>query len=296
MPKLSFPVLRFIVPDGMGGIPFGTLTALASMIAFAGCRFTPEPPAPPMALSQKVRWSGGLAVTYADSLVTSEDSLRTGNAFRIHDFGFPDPDSARLRLFEFAHAYDAFAAYQLAAGPDAMAERHFSEDSLYLFHHDRYLGELTLPMAKVQGDELIDNLSFQGEALFLMPKEFEAFPLLGRIPHSERIITHHFLGRAWRGPVFTVAYRCHGDTATAFRAFAQENRLMEEWVGAWKGDKDSLDWGREVHFLGQDEFRRPLIFWKFSEAVMGFEGCSDTILALQYAEKMKKTAILWPKP
>ncbi len=280
----------------MGGILSATLTALASMIAVAGCRFTPEPPAPPLPLSQKVRWSGGLAATYADSLVASEDSLRTGNAFRIHDFGFSDSDSTRLRLFEFAHASGAYAAYQLVAGPDAMAESHFREDSVWRFHHDRFLGELTLQRAQVQGDELIDNLSFQGETLFLKPKEFEAFPLLGRIPHSERIISDHFLGRAWRGPVFTVGYHCHGDTATAFRAFAQESRQMEEWMGAWKGEKDSLDWGREVHFQGQDEFRRPLIFWKFSEAVMGFEGCSDMILALKYAEKMKKTAILWPKP
>jgi hypothetical protein len=285
MPKLPFPVLQRVI--------------LACVFALAGCRFTQEPPAPILPLSQKVRWSGGLAVSYADSLVATEDSLQTGKAFRIHDFGFSDPDSTRLRLFEFAQAFGAYAAYQHAAGPEEIAESHFRQGpqgSKWRFHHDRFFGELTSQRVQPQGDELIDNLSFQGEALFLKPKEFEAFPLLGRIPHSERVIADHFLGRAWRGPVFTVAYRCHGDTATAFRAFAQESGLLEEWMSAWKGEMDSLDWGREIHFQGQDEFRRPLIFWKFSEAVMGFAGCSDTILALKYAEKMKKTAILWPKP
>lgn len=275
-------------------IPLVRQAALAFVMVCGGCRFTRESPAPPLELSQKIRWSGSLAVSYADSLIATEDSLRTGNAFRIHEFGFPD--STHLRLFEFAHAYGAYAAYQRIAGTEAVAESHFRENSTWRFHHDLFLGELTSPQGQEQGDELMENLSFRGETLFLKPKEFEAFPLLGRIPLSERVIAEHFLGRDWRGPVFTVAYRCHGDTATAFRAFAQDAGQMEEWMGAWKGDKDSLDWGREIHFQGQDEFHRPLIFWKFSKAVMGFAGCPDTILALNYAQKMKKTAIFWPKP
>ena len=282
MPKLSFP--------------FPLLTILASVFMLAGCRFSQEAPAPPLPLPQKVRWSGGLAASYADSVVASPDSLSLGNAFRIHDFTFSDPDSTRLRLFEFANAYSAYASFQRVSGLEGMADGHFRDGSVWRFHHDRYFGELTSQQDQAQGDEGIENLTFQGEALFLMPKEFDAFPLLGRIPHSERVVPDHFLGHNWRGPVFTVAYRCHGDTATAFRAFAQEATVIQEWMGAWKGKTDSLDWGREIHFQGQDEFRRPLIFWKFSNAVMGFEGCFDSVLASEYAEKMKKTAILWPKP
>jgi hypothetical protein len=269
---------------------------LLSVFVLAGCRFTREAPAPPLPLSQKVRWSGNLASGYSDSLIAPGDSLNWGNAFRIHDFTFSDPDSTRLRLFEFAHPYGAYAAYQRVSDLEGIVEGHFHDGPVWRFHHDRYSGELTSRLDNARGDELIENLTLQGEPLFLKPKEFESFPLLGRIPHSERIIAEHFLGRDWHGPVFTVAYRCHDDTATAFRAFAQEDKMLEGWLGAWKGQTDSLDWGREIHFKGEDEFHRPLIFWKFPEAVMGFAGCFDTILALEYAEKMKKTAILWPKP
>ena len=282
MPKFPFPLLRRIL--------------VSSIFVLPGCRFTPEAPAPPMPILQKVRWSGGLAAGYSDSLIATGDSLHWGNAFRVHEFAFSDLDSTRLRLFEFAHSYGAYASYQRVSGPDGIVEGHFHDGPVWRFHHDRYTGELTSRLDQAQGDELIENLTVNGESLFLKPKEFESFPLLGRIPHSERVIAEHFLGRDWHGPVFTVAYRCHDDTATAFRAFAQDAKVLDGWLGAWKGQTDSTDGGREIRFHGEDEFHRPLIFWKFSGAVMGFEGCFDTILALEYAEKMKKTAILWPKP
>lgn len=285
MPKHRFKELKRLI-----------LLTLAPAFVWTGCRFTQEPPAPPPPFPQTVLWSGQLAETYADSLITSVDSLQSNQAFRIHEFGFHSQDSIHLRLFEFAHAYGAYAAFQQSAGQEGIAEGHFRDGDVWRFHHGRFLGELASDPVLSEGDPLTEYLSFQGEVLFLKPGEFEAFPLLGRIPHSERVIADHFLGLPWHGPVFTVSYRCHQDTATAFRAFAQEPKLVGEWMAAWKGDLDSLDWGREIHFHGQDEFRRPLIFWKFSEAVMGFEGCFDPILALEYAEKMKKTAILWPKP
>lgn len=269
---------------------------LASVLIGTGCRFTQEAPVPTLPFPQTVRWSGLLAEAYSDSLITSVDSLESNEAFRIHDFGFPSQDSIRLRLFEFSHAYGAYAAFQRFSGQEGLADGHFRDGGVWRFHHGRYLGELSSGPVLSEENLLSDNLSFQGEALFLKPREFEAFPLLGRIPHSERVITDHFLGLDWLGPVFTVSYRCHQDTATAFRAFAQEPKRVGKWMATWKGDLDSLDWGREIRFHGQDEFRRPLIFWKFSEAVMGFEGCFDPILALEYAEKMKKTAVLWPKP
>lgn len=272
------------------------LSLLSFLFVSVGCRFSREKPAPPLPLSQKVRWSGNLAVGYSDSVIANADSIHWGNAYRIHDFRFSDPDSASLRLFEFTHSYGAYAAYQRVSGLEAIGEGHFHDGPAWRFHHDRYFGELTSRFDPVQGDELIENLTIQGESLFLKPKEFDSFPLLGRIPHSERVIAEHFLGRGWRGPVFTVAYRCHKDTATAFRASAPQAMPLEEWMMGWKGQIDSADWGREVHFQGEDEFHRPLIFWKFSKEVMGIEGCFDTVLALEYAEKMKKTANLWPKP
>jgi hypothetical protein len=276
--------------------PFLPSLAFAAFL-LCGCRLSKEPEAPPLPLSQRVTWLGMPAVSYADSLPPSPDSGQ--NALElpagVHEFGFSGPDSARLRLSEYREAYWAYAAFQRSAKPFELADGFYREGDVWFFLHDRFVGEL-----RTAGGVLAafpkENLAIQGETLPANPKEFEAFPLLGKIPHSERVIPRHFLGRSWRGPVFTVSYRCHGDTATAFRAFAQNFQEASGWMRDWEGKPDTLNWGREIHFQGWDEFRRPLIFWIFSEGVMGFTGCFDRNLAQEYAEKMEKTAIFWPKP
>lgn len=272
-----------------------------------GCRFSKAPEAAPMPLSSRVTWAGTTASVYSDSLIR-DDGGGSGNEeiaspgaggtpLRLHRFLFAGPDSLELRLLEFRQAYWAYAAFQDVAGKDGMARGMFEEGKTLRFLHGAFLGELrSLNGSEIESATLFDQLLIQNEERALSPKEFAAFPLLGRIPHSERVISSHFLGRQWRGPVFTVGYKCHGDTATAFRAFPQDLKAAKLWMGDWNGKSDTLDWGREIHFHGVDEFRRPLIFKVFSEGAMGFAGCFDTLLSQEYAEKMEKSAILWPKP
>jgi hypothetical protein len=255
-------------------------------------------------MSQRVTWDEAIALSYSDSLIQSEggneDTLSLAavrSPWRVHRFLFAGPDSLELGLFEYREAYWAYAAFQSAAGKAGITRGMFEEGKTLHFLHGALLGELkAMTGSEIEPASLLENLSFQGEDLFLLPKEFAAFPLLGRIPHSERVISSHFLGRQWRGPVFTVGYKCHGDTATAFRAFPQDFNAAKLWIQDWSGKSDTLGWGREIHFQGLDEFHRPLIFWVFSEGIMGFAGCFDTILSQEYAEKMEKSAILWPKP
>jgi hypothetical protein len=140
------------------------------------------------------------------------------------------------------------------------------------------------------------NLAFQGEELFQKPIGFQAFPLSGRIPHSERVILREFQGRKWTGPVFSARYRCHEDTATAFRAFPQSQDSLRSWFHEWHGKSDTLTWGREFRFLGQNEFHEPVVFWVFPEGILGLVGCYDSILAEAYAQKMQKMTVLWTKP
>jgi hypothetical protein len=39
-----------------------------------------------------------------------------------------------------------------------------------------------------------------------------------------------------------------------------------------------------------------MIFWVFSEGIMGFSGCFDPELAQGYAENLQKTMVFWHKP
>ncbi len=279
------------------GYPALILLVLTSSLGIGGCRLSATPEPPPVPFSQKISWVGSQATAYTDSLPPGADSLETDAPIRFHRFEFAGSDTVHLRLTEYREGYWAYAAFQRFAQSGELANGLYRDGDTWIILHGSFLGALKkTPGGPIPSEFLKENLRFQGEEWMPLPKEFQAFPLLGRIPHSERVITRHFLGHQWKGPVFTVAYRCHGDSATAFRAFAQNFTEAKGWLKDWNGKRDTLDWGREIHFQGLDEFRRPLIFWIFSEGIMGFEGCFDTVLAQEYAEKMEKTAILWPKP
>jgi hypothetical protein len=270
---------------------------LSATMALEGCRLSRTPETPPLTLPQKVTWNGNPPSRYSDSLLAGVDSSAFETAFRIHSFEFPGPDSVRLQLEEYSEASGAYSAFQRAASMEEMGQGWYRHENELVFFQGKYLGRLFRAQNEGMDDDILKgNLRFKDQELFAKPGEFAAFPLLGRIPASERVIPAHFLGCAWGGPVFTVGYRCHGDTATAFRAYAQNRDSIRTWLMRWSGKTDTLNWGRELHFKGRDEFRRPLIFWFFSEGVMGFSGCSDSVLAEEYAQKLQKTAVLWPEP
>ncbi|MDB5048133.1 MAG: hypothetical protein JWO30_1204 [Fibrobacteres bacterium] len=284
----------------------GFLPSKASIVAGAwfflatllsACRLSQAPETPPLTLSQKVSWNGKTASGYSDSLPFGVDTLTGEGPIRIHFLEFAEPDTVRLCLKEYRSGFRAYAAFQKSASGVELAQGFYRERNALVFQHGSYLGELEYARAGlVPASFLKENLSFLGEELFVKPREFAAFPLLGRIPGSERVISNDFLGRKWQGPVFTVSYRCHSDTGTAFRSNLQNSDTVKSWLREWQGKRDTLNWGREIHFQGLDEFHRSLIFWLFSEGVMGFSGCFDPVLAQEYAKKMKKTAVLWPKP
>jgi hypothetical protein len=262
-----------------------------------GCRLSKSEEKPPIPLSQKVAWGGQVATEYFSAPAIGSDTANPGNPIRLHTFKFTGLDTVQLQLAEYRNPYWAFASFQNASNAWELAEGFHRDRDALIFHHGAFTGTLKYASAGlVPAEFLKEKLSFQGEELFAKPMEFAAFPLLGRIANSERVIAEHFLGREWQGPVFSVSYRCHGDTSIAFRAFGQNFQEVQSWMNEWSGKRDTLNWGREIHFQGLDEFQRPLIFWVFSEGVMGFTGCFDSALAQEYALKMEKTAVLWPKP
>ena len=273
-----------------------------TMILFFGlilgsCRQSQSPEIQPIPFSQRVAWGGQTAMEYQRSAPENADTTKPANPIRIHSFHFAGPDTVQLILTQFRNPYWAFASFQKASNSSELADGFYRDRDMLIFHHREFMGMMKYTRGGlVPAEFLKENLTFQGEDLFTKPEEFAAFPLLGRIANSERVIPDHFLGREWRGPVFSVAYRCHGDTSIAFRAFNQNFQDIQNWLVGLRGKKDTLNWGREIHFQGWDEFRRPLIIWVFSEGVMGFTGCFDLTLAQEYAQKMKKTTVLWPKP
>lgn len=214
-----------------------------------------------------------------------------------HHLEFIGQDTVRLILREFDRELGAFAAFSEKANPKEMNDGTYRERNSLGFYHGRFLGEIQSAQAGLMPANLLKTkLVFQGEELFLKPEEFQSFPLIGRIPKSERVILRHFLGKNWPCPVFSVQYRCHGDTATAFRAFASSRDSSFSWISGWEGKVDTLSRGKEIHFQGQNEMREPLLFWVFSENVMGMVGCYDPTLALVYAQKMQKMTVLLPDP
>ncbi len=125
---------------------------------------------------------------------------------------------------------------------------------------------------------------------------FSAFPLIGRLPASERLIPKDFLGMDWNGPIFCVQYHCGSDTAFLFRGFRQSAFPLKLKEPFFEVQIDTLRKGKEYRILGVDPFQAPFVFLQNPQAIMGISGCSDSILANQYVEKLRKMTVLWAKP
>jgi hypothetical protein len=273
------------------------LSALVSGLGFGACRYMQKPLPEPLPISRRLTWEGLPPVKYAAFPAMAADSGSGAGRVGIHEFEFAGTDSVRLRLDEYDQAFLAYAAFQNHASRTEMSEGFYHKGDNLVFYQGSFSGELRFTHGGTMPTQFLkEKLSFQGEPLFLVPPEFTFFPLLGRIPHSERVIEKHFLGRLWHGPVFSVSYRCHDDTATAFRANAQDFHMVDTWFQEWNGRIDTIGQGREVRFQGWDELQRPLVFWVFPEAVIGVEGCFDTELALDYTRKMEKMRAMWTEP
>lgn len=247
-------------------------------------------------LSQKVTWGGHLPGRVVDSVPM--DTVDPGAPIRIHHLVFAAAEGAEFKMTirEFRADYWAFAAWKRKTAGEFTQRGAMRQGDKWVFSQGRFMGEADTSGSGLSVAVFRDNLLFAGESEFPMPALFASFPLLGRVPNREQVVQFDFLGNIWRGPVFSAEFHCHGDTALALRAFPQNPDSLRAWMAPWKGTVDTLKGGREWHFRGVDEFRRPVVFWVFSEGVMGFFGCYDPILEKEYLEKMQKTQVFWHQP
>lgn len=273
------------------------IPALLAALVLGACRYFQKPDPEPLPISSRLTWDGLAPEKYAAFPASAKGSQISSGVTGVHEFEFAGADSVGLRLHEYREPFLAYEAFQKRATFAEISEGYFRKGGNLIFFHGPYSGEVRfINGGMVPAHYLKEKLVFKGEPLFLSPFEFASFPLLGRIPHSERVYANHFLGRNWRGPVFSVSYRCHGDTATAFLANAQDMKMVDIWLQEWHGRSDTLGRGSELRFQGRDEFRRPLVFWVFLDAIVGMEGCSDMELALEYTRKLGKMRTISSKP
>jgi hypothetical protein len=269
------------------------------LLLLMGCKISPENEGE--AISQRVTWEGHLAFAYSvDSVKNLQENADSSLNFlekHRHHFDFNGSDTTHLILHEFDQEYLAYAAFSKRANSIELGEGFFRDRNSLFFYHGRYLGEISYArIGLISANFLISKLVFKGEDLFLRPHEFASFPLIDQLPKSERVILADFLGKSWKGPVFTMQYRCHEDTATAFRANSQVGKFDFALIQGWTGQLDSLSKKGEIRFMGQNELNEPVVFWVHSRGIIGMVGCYDSIFSLAYVEKTRKMVILWEKP
>lgn len=265
------------------------LAALIASLALAGCRTASQtPPAPP--LPQRITWEG-----QAPAHVSVDSSLWP-RLPKIHTLDFIGADSLQIILREYPSDWQAYRFFHEKALPEEIRQGFYREKNSLWFHHGPFLGELRHGRsALIPASFLQERLSLGGEELFRRPEVFRSFPIVGQVPHSERVMPADFLGWSAADTVFAMSYACHGDTALVFRG---QNPVTDSrhWFSAWQGRVDTLKWSGEWRFTGVQDSLHPLIFWIFKGGYLGVSGCFDEFLAEGYAEKMKKMAVLAPDP
>lgn len=270
---------------------------LASILA-GGCEFPRKAEPIPPPLSERVTWEGrGPIRSEIDSAAPFGEDRAPAGALRIHTFDFAAGDSLRLVLVEFRKDWEAYRAFQEKASEEEMAQGFYRDNLRLIFFHGPYLGELRhARSALIPASFLRERLAFRGEELFRRPGIFRTFPLAGQIPASERVISPEFLGRTGAATVFSMAYHCHADTALVFRGIPPFSENPRSWLPGWTGRADTSEWSDEARFSGFQEEGEPLVFWNFRDGFLGVVGCFDSVLAWEYAEKMKKMTILVEDP
>jgi hypothetical protein len=270
------------------------LAGLMMLASLAGCRW-PHASEAPKPVAERITWCGRHAALVLDS--APADTSAPGASVRIQRLEFPGARAPfRVELRRYRSAFWAFAAWEGLGARIRPQDGCIRLGPRWAFIHGPYLGLTDTGAAELYPEEFRTRLAFDGETAFLLPPEFAAFPLLGRIPGSERVVLRDFLGAPWRGPVFSVAYPCHGDTALAFRASSREADSLLAWIPSWKARTDSAFSGKRKRFAGLDAFGRPLLLRLFPEGIWGVSGCFDSQLAEEYAEKMRKMQVFWHDP
>lgn len=256
-----------------------------------------EPAAtPPLPMKERVQWNGVKPAAYqVDS--AGIVGLWPGGLRRIHTLEFRAEDSLDLILQEYSQEWQAFRAFQAMASRMEVRRGHFRRMNSLYFFHGPFAGELrSVGSSLIPGSYLEERLVFAGEPLFRRPGEFKYFPIAGQIPHTEQVLSTDFLRPGGSETLFGMRYLCRGDTALLFRGFPPFPKEESAWTRGWVGRVDTLGWDGEWRFRGVDRLGRPIEFWIFQGGFLGVEGCFDPELAREYAEKMKKMAVLFETP
>lgn len=265
------------------------LSALIASLASIGCQSTSQP-SPTTPLPQRILWEGRAPTSFA------VDSSLWPRLPKIHNLEFSGVDSLQIILREYPADWQAYRIFQEKATPEEIRQGFYREKNGLWFHHGPFLGELRHGRsALIPASFLQERLSFGGEDLFRRPEVFRSFPIAGQVPHSERVLTADFLGWSAADTVFAMSYTCHGDTALVFRG-KHPVTDSKAWFSHWKGTVDTLKWSGEWRFSGVQDPPLPLVFWIFKGGYLGVSGCFDDFLAQEYAEKMKKMAVLASDP
>ena len=259
-----------------------------------GCRW-PQLHEAPVPWAKRLTWYGRPADRITDSIPS--DTVFSGACIRIQRLEFPGSDAPlRMEIRQYRTPVWAFAAWEGLGAQARFQEGCVRVGKRWAFVHGNYLGLSDSSVGDLYPEEFRARLASLDEPVFILPEEFEAFPLLGRIPGSERVFTRDFLGGSWSGRVFSVAYPCHGDTAIAFRAGVQNADSLSMWMRYWKGPNHFGNSGEDGSFTGQDEFGRSMLLRKYSDGIFGISGCFDSELSQEYAEKMRKMREFWHDP
>jgi hypothetical protein len=253
--------------------------------------------APPLTpLPHRLSWEGRPPSDWiVDSVVSATDPAFPATGIARHTLTFPGGDT--VHLVEFRRDFQAYRAFQAQAVSEEIRQGFYRSDSSLHFFHGPYLGTVHLSgPGLVPSSYLQERLSIQGEERFRRPRVFESFPVSGQIEYTERVVSPEFLGPGGQEEVFLMRYKCWGDTAVLFRGFSASQDHVQSWLRAWEGTVDTLKWSRDMRFSGFTELEHPLEFWIFKGGYVGVEGCFDTVLAQEYAEKLRKMTVLLGNP
>lgn len=269
------------------------LALLPAFLAFGGCRWT-RPAEAPRPLQERVTWCGKPASRAFDSILA--DTALPEACLSVLRLDFDAEMPLRLELRRYRDPVRAFAAWQSVSAGARSQDGCARSGSRWAFVHGEYLGLTDSSASPLYPEEFKERLAFAGEPVFILPPGYGAFPLRGRVVGSERLFLRDFLGGNWNGPVFSVAYQCHGDTAFAFRASSQNQDTLRAFMAPWKGRRETRKSGKEWIFEGRDEFDHPILIENRDAGILGFSGCWDRELVRDYAEKMRKMQVFWHNP
>ena len=170
-----------MIPGKAAGIGWAVSFALAGLI---GCRW-PQNREAPLPLAQRLTWYGRSAERIADSIPS--DTVFSGACIRIQRLNFTGSNGPfHMELRQYRSPKWAFAAWEGLGTRVGSLEGCSRIGNIWAFVHGEYLGLTDSSAGDLYPEEFRERLASPGEPAFILPHEFEAFPLLGRIPGPAR--------------------------------------------------------------------------------------------------------------